>query len=98
MPIVTPELKLNFDHVYPVVEAARQQHRENPDLRMGQSIFNTLFARHPALANEVRGSEVDPFYIDENLEAFFKEICTEEAFALLEAKLSHLSEQKRLKR
>ena len=35
-----------------------------PGLRYGQTFFNLLYAERPDLANELRGSPMDPFYFD----------------------------------
>lgn len=33
--------------------------------RLGQALFNDLFALHPLIANEIRATPLDPFYSDE---------------------------------
>ena len=41
------------------------QHRAAaPGLRYGQTFFNLLHAERPDLADELRGSEIDPFHFD----------------------------------
>lgn len=35
-----------------------------PDWRIGQSYFNYLTMDYPDLANEIRGSEFDPYYAE----------------------------------
>jgi hypothetical protein len=35
-----------------------------PNLRYGQTFFNLLHAERPDLADELRGSEIDPFHFD----------------------------------
>jgi hypothetical protein len=37
--------------------------KENPEgcYRVGQSLFNTLFELDPLLANDIRGTHLDPF-------------------------------------
>lgn len=45
--------------------------------RKGQTYFNVLTKLHPELAEEVRGSKIDPFYNDERLPEFFKFITNE---------------------
>ena len=40
-------------------------------LRAGQVAYNTLADLHPDLAEQVHGTDRDPFYIDARLPAFF---------------------------
>lgn len=40
-------------------------------LRAGQAAFNVLGLVRPDLAERVRGTELDPFYRDDRLDAFF---------------------------
>jgi len=35
-----------------------------PGLRYGQTFFNLLYAERPDLADELRGSNIDPFHFD----------------------------------
>jgi hypothetical protein len=44
------------------------------ELRLGQIAFNELYATEPTIANLIRGSEFDPFYDDEKLEAFYEKV------------------------
>lgn len=37
---------------------------DHPEWRRGQTYFNVLYDLDPDLANEVRGTEFDPFYND----------------------------------
>jgi len=48
-----------------LVETFRQQ---NPHWRYGQALFNTLDLRYPSIANMVRGSNVDPYYVNDDSE------------------------------
>jgi hypothetical protein len=57
-----------FDRYF---EAARATLREHPEQRPGQAAYNTLAVLHPDLAEQVHGTERDPFYIDKRLPAFF---------------------------
>jgi hypothetical protein len=43
---------------------------KRPHLRVGQTYFNCLTYVDSDLAEEIRGTEIDPFYND-NLEPFF---------------------------
>jgi hypothetical protein len=45
-------------------EAVIAEQRAHPDWRLGQTVFNVLYEKDPALADEVRGGPVDPFYND----------------------------------
>ena len=45
------------------VEVYRQQ---NPQWRYGQALFNTLDLRYPSVADRVRGTDIDPYYIDDS--------------------------------
>lgn len=38
--------------------------RANPQLRYGQTVFNVFLDTYPEYAEELRGSEHDPFYHD----------------------------------
>lgn len=40
--------------------------QNNVDLRYGQALFNVLLERNPDLAEQVRGTELDPFYWEAN--------------------------------
>lgn len=42
-----------------------------PSYRAGQHAFNVLADRRPDLAERIRGSEDDPFYLDERLPRFY---------------------------
>ena len=35
-----------------------------PEWRKGQAYFNYLYQLHPDVADEIRGTEYDPFYAD----------------------------------
>jgi hypothetical protein len=40
------------------------------ELRAGQRAFNELYDEDPVTADAIRGTEFDPFYLDERLPAF----------------------------
>jgi hypothetical protein len=42
----------------------------NPDLRLGQYAFIVLEEEFPDIANLIRGTKLDPFYNDENIQKF----------------------------
>lgn len=54
--------------------AAAPEHgvtRKPDGLRAGQAAFNTLYLVRPDLADEIRGGDLDPFYRDDRLPAFW---------------------------
>lgn len=46
----------------------------NKYLRYGQQCFNLLYDIDPDVANEIRGTKLDPFYDDNKLSSFFNYI------------------------
>lgn len=42
--------------------------------RLGQSLFNALYEVDRAMADNIRNTDVDPYYLDENVPAFFETI------------------------
>lgn len=44
-----------------LTECSREQ-GNNPGLRWGQAVFNTLHKHNPNLAAEIHGTPLDPFY------------------------------------
>jgi len=53
-----------------LITEATQIVKECKHLRLGQSMFNILCDMDWPLAEEIRGSDVDPFHSDEKIEAF----------------------------
>lgn len=53
-----------------VQEYAEGMQREYPDWRWGQSLFNALWVLYPDLAEQIRGTESDPFHSDDRVPAF----------------------------
>jgi len=47
---------------------AIQEQKRYPYMRIGQLFYNKLFAGYPDEAEKIRGTEFDPFYIDENID------------------------------
>jgi len=43
-------------------------------IRKGQQAFNDLYAKHPEIADQIRGTSIDPFYNDECLTAFYAKV------------------------
>lgn len=56
-----------------VVNAA-EYHRKYPEQRIGQAYFNYLWGAaesdHVHLADEIAGTDIDPFYVDARLPDF----------------------------
>lgn len=42
--------------------------QETPPLRKGQRLFNLLHEHQPQLANQIRGTGLDPFYRENRLD------------------------------
>ena len=53
-----------------VQEQANEMQRLHSDWRPGQALFNALHTIDPALANQIRGSQADPFHDGSRIEAF----------------------------
>jgi hypothetical protein len=45
-------------------------HRAHPEQRNGQAHFNVLYQMNPHLADEIRGTVLDPFHRDDRVPAF----------------------------
>ena len=65
--------KLDRAQIRNIEGAAKRQYELNPHLRLGQCYFNEAIARHPEF-EYTRGSDVDPFYRDDRIEKFLKEL------------------------
>mgnify|MGYP000932282889 FL=1 len=52
------------------VQGYQQDALVNGTWRQGQLYFNALYDVDPELANEVRGTTIDPFYRDDKIESF----------------------------
>ncbi len=50
-----------------IQEQANELQLEHPDWRRGQALFNALHGVFPALAEQIRGTDADPFH-DESRE------------------------------
>lgn len=62
-PSLTPEesANLTLEDYLMLVDA---DHKDNPDWRYGQTLFNTLHRVRPDLSEQVRGTPLDTFYVD----------------------------------
>lgn len=70
--------KLTKSEVETVKKFARRMQTINPQYRAGQSFFNALYIMHPEIADNIRGSTVDPYYQDDNMELCTKTITDEQ--------------------
>lgn len=48
--------------------------RNEQDLRLGQYLFNLLCECNPDVANQIRGSILDPFYNDDVIPDFLEKV------------------------
>ena len=52
------------------IDLVDKTHKENKNWRRGQTYFNVLYDLRPLLADEVRGTGHDPFYLDSRITVF----------------------------
>jgi len=45
---------------------------KHPNWRYGQALFNVLYALYPDLANELRGLDIDPFYMEDDFSEYYR--------------------------
>lgn len=57
----------------------RKAMNDGSALRVGQSFFSELHHEYPEIANEIIGTDADPFYEDENIYNLMKLIVTRKA-------------------
>jgi hypothetical protein len=51
------------DKYFDYIEEVTYYWQENvPHIRQGQAMFNVLHKRYPKLAEEIRGTDLDPFH------------------------------------
>ena len=46
--------------------------KKYPKWRKGQTVFNVMMEIYPDKANSLRGSDIDPFYNDDNIDKFIE--------------------------
>jgi hypothetical protein len=51
---------------------------DGSSLPIGQAFYSELLHRHPDIAIEITGTDVDPFYGDENFFELMEKICIKE--------------------
>lgn len=54
------------------LEAVSASWTLHPSWRLGQTYFNVLYDMRPVLADQIRTTDLDPFYRNERLPAFCK--------------------------
>ena len=62
------ELAINLSTINDMLTTCMADH---PEWRYGQSLFNALNMTFPEVAGQIRGTDADPFYIDERDDAFW---------------------------
>lgn len=53
-----------FDDFLP---AAAERYLARSDWRWGQAVFNVLYEMRPDLSEQIRGTDLDPFYRDDRV-------------------------------
>lgn len=66
---VKSDILISMDYTDFVIAGYKRFNAE-PDWRLGQSFFNVLREVRPDLAERVRGTKVDPFYVDDKVTDF----------------------------
>jgi hypothetical protein len=59
--------KLETVQILELLKLIEEVQLEYPEWRKGQTFFNVLYNLYPEMADEIRGSEIDPFYINDNI-------------------------------
>lgn len=59
------EMKLTEEQIEELLDHATDMLIENKSWRWGQSLFNALHKSHPKIADSIRGTEYDPFYLSD---------------------------------
>ena len=59
--------KLSQEEINDVIELANEMRLKDIEMRSGQSFFNALHTLYPDVANEIRTTDNDPFYINERI-------------------------------
>jgi hypothetical protein len=66
-----PDRDIEMDEVY---SEMWDEFMRNPRLRTGQNMFNALYRLCPGVANQIRGTELDPFFECQDCVAMFDKI------------------------
>jgi hypothetical protein len=57
-----------------IIKLTEETIKLHPYLRKGQTLFNIIYERCPEIANQIRSTENDPFYLDSRIDNFFNEL------------------------
>lgn len=64
--------KLTQKQVAELLADAYLEKEKIPSLRIGQAFYNLLYSHFPLIADEIRGTAIDPFYNDTRLDECIK--------------------------
>lgn len=56
------------------VQGAEEYWRDRPSMRRGQAYFNYLNTIDPDIANGIRGTDLDPFNVDDRIGEFLTHV------------------------
>jgi len=70
-------MKLTQEQLDKVLELQREYLTQYPQLRAGQAFFNALYTLYPIVADEIRGTDYDPFYQNVRIDNCIKYITGE---------------------
>ncbi len=57
-----------------ILEEARKQIQRQPQLRLGQHVFNIAYKRNAGVVRELCSSVLDPFYDDKKITLFLSRL------------------------
>lgn len=57
-----------------LTDSVRDKRKAHPSLRDGQAYFNALHEVDPKLADELSGTELDPYYVDSRIPDFLAKV------------------------
>ncbi len=57
-----------------ILEEAKKQIRRQPELRLGQAVFNIAYKRNAGVVRELCSSVLDPFYDDKKITLFLSRL------------------------
>jgi hypothetical protein len=61
-------MKLSKEQIVEIIRISSEINRAQfPEWRTGQTFFNVLYTKYPDIANEIRGTQYDPFHNDERV-------------------------------
>jgi len=55
-------------------QEVKEQFAKNPNWRLGQTAFNVLYEQRPDISEQIRATDIDPFYNDSRLPKFFEKV------------------------